>query len=65
MDSPKETEIHQRESIIDQKKKLLIEEKVFFFFRILNIFNTHTRREEKTLKKLIVVYIQKIEVEKL
>ena len=27
MDSPKETEIHQRESIIDQKKNLLIKEK--------------------------------------
>ena len=27
LDSPKETEIHQRESIIDQKKNLLIKEK--------------------------------------
>ena len=30
----------------------------FFFFRILSIFNTHTRRGEKFLKKLTVVYIQ-------
>jgi len=30
-----------------------------FFFRILSIFNTHTGRGEKILKKLIVVYIKK------
>ena len=32
---------------------------IIFFFRILNIFNTHTEREDKILKKLTVVYIQK------
>ena len=33
---------------------------LFFLLRILNIFNTHTGREEKIfLKKLTVVYIQK------
>ena len=31
----------------------------FFFKRILSIFDTHTGRKEKVLKKLIVVYIQK------
>ena len=32
----------------------------FFFFRILNIFNTHTRGDERRfLKKFTVVYIQK------
>ena len=31
----------------------------FFFLRILSIFDTHTGRKEKVLKKLIVVYIQK------
>lgn len=30
-----------------------------YTFRILSFFNTHTRREKKILKKLIVVYIQK------
>ena len=32
---------------------------MFFFFRILNIFNTHTGRGKKIIKKLTVVYIQK------
>ena len=31
----------------------------FFLLRILSIFNTHTRRGEKVLKKLTMVYIQK------
>ena len=29
------------------------------FFRLLSIFNAHTRRGKKVLKKLIVAYIQK------
>ena len=31
----------------------------YYFLRILNIFNTHTGRGKKILKKLTVVYIQK------
>ena len=31
----------------------------FIFFRILNIFNTHTGRGKKIIKKLTVMYIQK------
>ena len=32
---------------------------MFFFLKILSIFNIHTGRREKVLKKLIVIYIQK------
>ena len=39
---------------------LLVLLEFFFFFKILSIFNTHSRRGEKVLKKkLTMVYIQK------
>ena len=42
------------------EKKLYHFHVFFLFFRILNIFNTHTRGEgRRFLKKFTVVYIQK------
>ena len=43
-----------------QEKTYLFSHSLFFYFsflRMINIFNTYTRRWEKVLKKLIVVYI--------